>query len=233
MARSSRDPSLPETSPFGDSSLAPPTSKAEYVLTRLRQAIVDGHLGPGDPIHQEDVASKLGVSATPVREALRRLEAEGAIVYVPNRGATVAELSPENVQDLYALRSRVEGLATLLATERGQDQLDGIERLNDELDHLRLSGASGDALGSLNRRFHFAIYEAARSQLLITHIETLWTMFPVRANAHLWAVPEHASRFVHDHGLVIEAMRAGDATTAEAVMAEHVAMSAALRPATP
>jgi len=204
-----------------------------YVLTRLRQAIVDGRLGPGDPIRQESIATKLGVSATPVREALRRLEAEGAIVYVPHRGATVAELSAENVQDLYALRSKVEGLATMFATERGHANLDEIAGLNDELAELLRRGASGEALGSLNRRFHFAIYHAARSQLLLTHIETLWTMFPVRANAQLWAVPEHASRFVHDHGAVLKAMQAGDATAAEAVMAEHVAMTAALRPAKP
>lgn len=221
----------PDLSPFGDGPASPPTSKAEYVLARLRQAIVNGHLGPGDPIHQEAVAEKLGVSATPVREALRRLEAEGAIVYVPNRGATVAELSAPNVQDLYALRSKVEGLATMFATQRGREELEDIQRLNDELSELAAAGAPGDALGSLNRRFHFAIYRAARSQLLLTHIETLWTMFPVRANAQLWAVPEHAATFVHDHGRVLEAMRSGDAKAAEALMAEHVAMSAALRPA--
>ena len=205
-------------------------TKAEYVLARLRQAIVDGRLGPGDAINQEGVAVQLGVSATPVREALRRLEAEGAIVYVPNRGATVVELSADNVHDLYLLRSKVEGLATMLATEReGGEGLGRIEQLNAELARLSQSGESGDVLGALNRRFHFAIYVAARSPLLFTHIETLWTMFPVRANAQLWGDAECASQFVRDHGLVLEAMRAGDGLAAERAMAEHIAMSASLR----
>ena len=83
----------------------PPLSKTEYVLQRLREDIASGVVVPGTSLRQSEIAARYGVSATPVREALRLLEAGGSISYAPHRGATVRELSPERVRDVYLLRA--------------------------------------------------------------------------------------------------------------------------------
>lgn len=200
----------------------PPTSKSHYVLERLRRDIDEGRLKPGDPLRQADIAKRLSVSSTPVREALRHLEAEGAIVYVPHRGVTVAELAPTDVTDLYVLRARVEGLATRLATERMSDeQLADIVKQHDRLRELVLTAPAEELIG-LNRELHFSIYRAAGSELLVSQIEGLWKLFPVRTNVALWHHEDFGQQFVDEHIELIEAIVARDAERADRIMGDHM-----------
>ena len=98
--------------------IRPPVSKTAYVLDRMRDDIAKGTILPGQPLKQTDLAARYGVSPTPVREALRLLEADGSISYSPHRGATVLEMDKSRVRDLYLLRAAMESLATRLAVER-------------------------------------------------------------------------------------------------------------------
>src|SRR5690606_24404151 len=98
-----------------------PMSRADYVFTNLRSDILTGALAPGTPLLQSEIADSLGVSVTPVREALRRLESAGLVTYELHVGATVTQLGDEALEELYLLRARIEGLAARLAATRWKD----------------------------------------------------------------------------------------------------------------
>lgn len=203
----------------------PPASKTAYVLQRLRQEIAEGIIRPGEALRQADLAKRYGVSPTPVREALRLLEAEGAISYSPHRGATVAELTDERVRDLYLLRAATEGLGTRLAAERHTaEQLDDIQGL-----HLRLTkvaeerASDHEQLGAWNRELHLLICSAG-SSLISSHVMTLWRMFPTSTT--MWQEPHLVAEFLEQHGAIIDAIARRDAEEAGELMSEHIMTAA-------
>ena len=203
----------------------PPASKTAYALERLRQEIADGVIRPGEALRQADLAKRYGISPTPVREALRLLEAEGAISYSPHRGATVSEMTEERVRDLYLLRAATEALATKLAAERRTpEQLEEIQDL-----HLRLTKLAGqddvshDQLAAWNRELHVMIATVG-SPLVASMIMNLWRMIPTRTT--MWKEPELADRFLDHHDALVDAITRGDGDAAHALMMEHI-MSAA------
>lgn len=203
-----------------------PLSKVEYVLARLREDIATGEIPPGASLRQLDIAQRYGVSATPVREALRLLERDGSIQYAQHRGVTVAEMPPEAIRDLYRLRARAEALAVELAVERMQpERLELIVRRHDA---LAATGGRGDAveLSGLNRAFHFALYEAG-SGVVTNHLTQLWTALP--ADRTIWANADHAGVLLAEHAAILAAVRAGDAVEAGRRMAEHVMTSEGFR----
>ncbi|MPZ60993.1 MAG: FCD domain-containing protein [Propionibacteriales bacterium] len=211
--------------PDEPAAVMPPTSKATYVIERLRQEIIQGIIRPGELLRQADLARRYGVSPTPVREALRLLEAEGTISYVPHRGASVTELNPNHVKDLYQLRAAVEGLATRLAVERMSDEtLQHIRVLHERLATTR-EGDDPRKLSAWNQEFHLAICQAA-SPVVTSHASILWRMFPTEAT--LWRLPYRDS-LVAQHRAVVDAMVDRDPSRAEASMAEHVLAAGAYR----
>lgn len=203
----------------------PPLSKTEYVLQRLRDDIASGLVVPGTSLRQAEIATRYGVSATPVREALRLLEAGGTVSYAPHRGATVRELSHERVHDVYLLRAEIEGLATAVACERmTDDDLAKIEAVHAELNDYR--GEDGQQLAVLNRRLHFTIYHVG-SELIASHASSLWSLFPPRVT--IWRDRGAAAALAADHEGILEALRARDAKLAQANARQHVLHAAALR----
>jgi DNA-binding GntR family transcriptional regulator len=203
----------------------PPLSKTEYVLQRLRQDIASGIVVPGTSLRQSEIAARYGVSATPVREALRLLEAGGSVSYAPHRGATVRELPPERVHDVYLLRAEIEGLATAIACDRMSDEeLARAESVHEEI-RSRMD-VDGQELAVLNRRLHFTIYHAG-SELIASHASSLWSLFPPRVT--IWADPDAARALAADHDGIIEALRARDSTLAQNRARDHVLHAARLR----
>jgi len=203
----------------------PPLSKTEYVLQRLREDIASGAVVPGSSLRQSEIAARYGVSATPVREALRLLEAGGTISYAPHRGATVRELPADRVKDVYLLRAEIEGLATAVACERMTDeQFARIEAVHAEIgDH---SEGDGEHLAVLNRRLHFTIYHAG-SELIASHASSLWSLFPPRVT--IWAEPAAAAALAADHDEIIAALRDRDSKRAQDRARDHVLHAAQLR----
>lgn len=205
----------------------PPLSKTEYVLQRLREDIASGLVVPGTSLRQSEIATRYGVSATPVREALRLLEAGGTVSYAPHRGATVRELSHERVHDVYLLRAEIEGLATAVACERMTDEdLAKIEAVHAELKSYQ--GDDRQQLGVLNRRLHFMIYHAG-SELIASHASSLWSLFPPRVT--IWKDRDAAAALAADHEGILEALRRRDAKLAQENARQHVLHAAALREA--
>jgi DNA-binding GntR family transcriptional regulator len=206
----------------------PPLSRTAYVAERLKADVASGVIKPGELIKQTVIAKRYGVSATPVREAMRLLEADGVIQYSPHRGASVRELTPATAADLYRLRMGVERVAAELATERMTP--DGLAVVTDKhgllAEALRSGTATPAELSVMNRAFHFAIYQQG-SPLIMQHVELLWGRFT--PGTTVWRRPEDAADLQRDHDHILDAVRRGDAATAGQLTADHIARAASIR----
>src|SRR5262245_18767889 len=139
-------------------------SRSEFVFAALRDAIWEGRFRRGERIPEEEIARSLGVSRTPVREALRRLQERGLVVVGAGRSLVVAELSKQQVFELYAMRELLEGSAARFAAQHAHEaEIGMLHRLLDEFDKHR---GNPRMLISLNRRFHRAVCEAAHNRYL-------------------------------------------------------------------
>ena len=198
-------------------------SKKDLVVDVIREAILSGELEPGARLLQEDLAERLQVSSTPVREALRQLESEGILQSSPNRGVRVAEVDFGAVREIYQIRAELEALATRCATPRLtpahlahlrglQTQIETCIRRN-ELKELR----------RLNYELHITIYQAAEMPELLKIIRSLWTKFPWDT---LHVLPNRAFMSADEHAHLLGALEAGHAEQAGQLMREHVELSA-------
>lgn len=196
------------------------------VLERMRALILTGVYGPEERLIEEQLAERLGVSRTPVRQALTMLEAEGLVEITPNRGATVCSFSIEDVWDIYDLRAVLEGHAARRAAGRiERHELERLRELAVEMEGL--AGRFEDheeeirALVELNQEFHGTIAEASRNRRLKRLIDrTVRT--PLIFKAFFWYTPRERAISNHYHRRMIEALEQGDADRAEIIMREHV-----------
>jgi DNA-binding GntR family transcriptional regulator len=195
-------------------------TKTEVALEVLRERVRSGQLPPGQRVRVEEVARELDMSPTPIREALRVLQADGLVDYRPHHGIVVAETSSEQIVEIYRLRTLLEPAAVELAVPLLDDaRLAELERLHEQ--HSAAAAAKrGGALGQHNSAWHWTIYEASGSPLLNDFIRRLWEAFPWRT---MWALPGRAERSQHQHAEVMKAIRARDAVRAAGEMRAHVA----------
>ncbi|MDX6410689.1 MAG: hypothetical protein QOE91_205 [Gaiellaceae bacterium] len=191
------------------------SSKGDIVTDALRDMIVRGELTPGTLLRQRQLAQRFEVSPTPVREALRRLESEGLVSYDVHRGSRVARLDMEEQEENLRVLAALEPLATSLAAEKLTDtDLDEIKVLERQIAEC---AADDPALKTLNREFHFRIYECARSPLLLSLMRLLWRSFPRGPQA--WR--PHAES-VDQHAQLVAALAARDGERASKITEEHV-----------
>ncbi len=191
------------------------TSKTDMVAAMLRELIVSGQLVPGEPLRQRDLAGRFDVSATPIREALRRLEAEGLVVGDAHRGATVAKPDAGATADNYRIRAALEPLATEMATERIEDA--AFAELDEINDAIRALPEGDPRYREHNSRFHFAIYQASGSPVLVSLIRMLWQSLPQQP------APTRSHRESADqHAAILEAVRRRDGERAGALTREHI-----------
>jgi DNA-binding GntR family transcriptional regulator len=151
-----------------------PGTTQQHAVDWLRRAIVAGELRPGGRIPQEDVAERIGVSLIPVREALRVLESEGQVTYIPRRGYFVTELHIEDLEEIFELRRLLEGRAARHAAEQLDD--DVVERMADDARECSAAAAAGEVARELaaNRRFHLGLFEVAGEPHLMRLVRLLW-----------------------------------------------------------
>lgn len=191
------------------------SSKSDIVCAMLREMIISGELSASEPLRQRDLAGRFGVSQTPVREALRRLESEGLVVNDPHRGATVAESRNGIVQDNSQIRAALEPLgARLAALAITDEEIAELQRLNDAM--LALEG-DDPRYGDLNRQFHFAIYEAAGSPMLLSMMRLLWQAMPQGPR-----VTRPHAESATQHQELIEALAAHDPERAATITQQHI-----------
>ncbi len=145
----------------------------DVIFNSLREAIIVGELKPGERLMEVHLAEKMGVSRTPVREAIRKLELEGFVTMIPRKGAHVAELSVKDIMDVLELRASLDGLAASLAAKRiRKDELNSLKSvyasLNDYIEKDNLQGSIKKDI-----EFHEIIYRASRNDRLIQIIDNL------------------------------------------------------------
>jgi DNA-binding GntR family transcriptional regulator len=147
---------------------------AEAALERLREAIIMGELTPGTPLRLEDLARQLGMSISPIREAVRQLEALGLAEHVPHHGAKVMRLNVEELRDLFSIRLALEGMAVRRGAELFEP--DDEQAARSHLSAYHEARHRGDVRAAVRAHgsFHFAIYEAARSAWLLRLIRPAW-----------------------------------------------------------
>jgi DNA-binding GntR family transcriptional regulator len=147
---------------------------AEAALERLRESIIMGELTPGTPLRLEDLARSLGMSISPIREAVRQLEALGLAEHVPHHGAKVMRLDVEELRELFSIRLALEGMAVRRAAElfeaADEERARAALEEYDAARHRRDTRAAVRAHGT----FHFTLYEAARSSWLVRLIRPAW-----------------------------------------------------------
>jgi DNA-binding GntR family transcriptional regulator len=147
---------------------------AEFALEQLREAIILGELSAGTPLRLDELARSLGMSISPIREAVRQLEALGLAKHVPHQGARVLDFDVDDLRDLFQVRLALESLAVRRAAERFTDE--DAENARAALERFDEMAAAGDVRGTMRAHtdFHFTLYEASQSQWLVALIRPAW-----------------------------------------------------------
>jgi DNA-binding GntR family transcriptional regulator len=189
--------------------------KADIVYAEVRERILDGRLAPGSVINQGELSQELGVSTTPLREAVQRLETEGFVSAAAHRDAIVAPLALDELTALYDVREQLDTYAARLAARRHDDA----DRAAIEAATEALTKPRGDAL-SLNREFHAAIYRASHNMVLITLLNALWD----RADRYRRLVGGLAEEVgvAREHQRLAKAVLARKEDAAGELMAKHL-----------
>lgn len=203
------------------------TSPGHTAYARIREAIVEGRYRPGQRLIEQRIAEEIELSRTPVREALRRLEAEGLVVSEPNRGAAVRSVSIDELTDLYELRARLEAYAAELAADRADDDARaelnaGISAFADALDADFATDLDRvRAIDDANHRVHRAIAHAAAHPRLARQLERT-TDVPLVFQAFRQYDRAQTLRSHHFHQMIRDLIVAGAGERAGALMHEHV-----------
>ena len=193
-------------------------TKGEAVYRELARRILDGTLEPGSSVNQEALAAQLGVSITPLREAVRRLDAEGLVIVEPNRSLTIAPLSVHEVRELYAVRLQLDpfaaGLAAINASAETVDRIAAMAvRKTEETTRGRMLA---------NREFHRTIYRASANRTLGDLLDRLWDQTD-RYRLIALRAEGHERKAEREHKLIAAAIRSRDAALATELMRAHVA----------
>ena len=199
-----------------------PGHASDHAYRLIRSQILSGARAGGDWLREGDLAESIGVSRTPVREALRRLTAEGLVRYERNRGVQVAAWTAADLEEIFSLRSVLEPWACRLAATSASVDLDELDRLAHDMDAAaRGSVADVDVITELNNRFHRLILEGSNNRRLgsvvssVVEVPLVWQTFSHYSDADL------RRSLAHHHELVA-ALAAGDPDWAESVMRSHV-----------
>ncbi|HEY8464740.1 MAG TPA: GntR family transcriptional regulator [Bacillota bacterium] len=193
----------------------------ELVFESLREAIISGQLSPGERLMEIQLAEEMGVSRTPVREAIRKLEREGLVVMVPRKGAYVAGLSIKDVTDVFEIRGALEGLAAELAAERiTEEELENLERYLVKI-------AADIEEGELSRvvqtdtDFHTLLYQSSHNNHLSQIINNLREQIQ-RFRTTSLSYPGRMKTALEEHRKIVEAISIRDGQLARELAKEHI-----------
>ena len=196
-------------------------SSYELVYQKLREDILNGYYKHGDELREAAVGKEIGVSRTPVREALRQLELEGLVTMVPNRGAFVNGISEQDVQDIYLIRARLEGLCARMAAERIDEST--LEEMEETMLLTAFHEQQGhyDQLFKLDSRFHNLLYEACKSKIL-EHELKIFHQYVQQVRKNALQKEARAEQSTKEHLAVMEAVKAHDADEADRLETRHI-----------
>lgn len=194
-------------------------SLAEVACDEIRRAIREGRIATGSHLTEVDIAGWLGMSRTPVREAMRRLQSEGLLLNQPFRGALVMRLDVEDMRQMFAVRELLEpAAAAACAMRAGPAEIAALRAI---LDQEARALDNPAALIPLNRQFHDIILECAHNQFLSKAIAAVYALIPLLGDSNLLDGP-HAREAHAQHQDIVDALERRDAKRAEALAREHV-----------
>jgi GntR family transcriptional regulator of vanillate catabolism len=202
------------------------SSLADRARDKIRAAILEGKLKPGEKITIERIAEELGISRTPVREALKALETDSMVRLIPHRGAVVEPFAWQEIRHRYAIRAMLEGYAAELACEADDKTLivaldRNRQRLNKALASLESKGKGKvHQLVELNQEFHSLVRNASGSPTLIRLIDSLRQ--PSSFSEFFWSVAEYREMSIRHHEEITSAFRDGDAKHARLLTEQHL-----------
>ena len=194
------------------------------VFQKIREDILTGVYKEHDELREVSIGEELGVSRTPVREALRQLELEGLVTIVPNKGAYVTGITPQDVHDIYKIRSLLEGLCARWATEhitgRQIEELEEIILLSEF--HLRKKSAEqAEQVSELDGKFHKVLYEASNSRIL-EHVLSDFHKYVQMARMMSVGAKDRAERSIEEHRDILKAIKDKDPDKAEWLANQHI-----------
>ncbi len=198
-------------------------TKSDFAYRTLRARILTGELAPGQVLNQATLARTIGISTTPLREALRRLTSEGLVELDAHRDARVTDLSADEARDLLEVRRSLDPLAaSLAAARRTADDLAAVREAAAGVEPLRPDSGMDHLVA--HRRLHAAIYRASHNDLLVAALDGLWDKADRYRRVGLSPDrgPEERDRTAAEHARLVECVAAGDAEGAAEVMRAHV-----------
>lgn len=195
---------------------------AEQVYQQIQERVLTGRIPPGSALSVPRLAADLGVSRSPVREAVQQLIAVGLAVHVPYAGARVRALDEDLVDDVFELRESLDALAARRATARmAPAVVDDLDRIVEESRRVGEEGADAARMAALDVRFHALLRDQAGSEpltLALVRLEALGHLI----SADMWNRPENSASAISEHEAIAAAVRRGDAEAAGALAAAHV-----------
>ncbi|WP_417212661.1 GntR family transcriptional regulator [Acinetobacter venetianus] len=201
-------------------------SRSEVVYKKLLTAIQNGTFEPGTRIREVEMAELFGISRTPVRDAIRRLESDGLLIHVPRQGAVIKKLERREIIELYEIRQVLEGTAARYAANHASTiEIDELEMLNDiMLNSIKEPIKVADS----NRLFHKSLYQAANNRYLISTLESLSHSMTLLGGTTL-DTPERIKEAYEEHLEIINAIKNKDEDKAEKSAQRHIRNAQNLR----
>lgn len=194
------------------------------IYHQIREDILNGIYRPDEELREAAIGKTLGVSRTPVREALRQLELEGLVYIIPNKGAYVKGISMEDIRDIYMIRSRLEGLSARLAAEKmTEEQLEELEEVI-LLAEFHAKKGHYEKVFEMDGKFHKMLYKASGSKQL-EHLLRDYHHYVQSVRKRSVSEMERAGRSTEEHKRILEAIRDRDPDRAEELAKEHIVNS--------
>ncbi|MGE9964346.1 GntR family transcriptional regulator [Bariatricus sp. HCP3S3_E12] len=191
------------------------------VFQEIREDILKGKFKENEELREATLGKELGVSRTPVREALRQLELEGLVHIIPNKGAYVTGITEKDVHDIYMTRSMLEGLCARWAAEHiSEEQIQEMEEVL-LLTEYHLDRGNAEQLAELDGKFHEVLYGASQSRIL-RHILSDFHKYVQVARKRSVKKEDRAKKSLEEHREILNALRTGDADRAEELAHIHI-----------
>ena len=193
----------------------------DVVFNTLRQAILKGELAPGERLMEIQLAEKLGVSRTPIREAIRKLELEGLVLMIPRKGAEVAKISEKSLRDVLEVRRSLEELAIELACQRMTEE--DMQALEEAQKAFKAAIDQGDAMkiAETDEAYHDVIYHSTRNKRLVQILNNLREQM-YRYRVEYLKREEAYPQLIAEHAAIIEYISKGEKKAATDVMCKHI-----------
>ncbi len=193
----------------------------DVVFLTLRQAILRGELKPGERLMEIQLANMLGVSRTPVREAIRKLELEGLVLMVPRKGAEVAEITEKDLRDVLEVREALEVLAVQLACKKITAEQITLLKEKERAYEEAIQGGDITQIAETDVQFHDVIYEATNNDKLVVLLNNMREQM-YRYRIEYLKNPAVRQSIAQEHTALVETMRSGNSEDAEKIIVGHI-----------